>query len=90
MKLVIAIIQDNFLTNVMKGLTEKKHMVTKLSSTGGFLKTGNTTLLIGTEDEKTEDIKDIIKEECKKQGASDKENGYANIFILNMDEFKKI
>lgn len=94
MKLVIAIVQNDFVTNVMKGLTDKKYRVTKLSSTGGFLKAGNTTLLIGTEDENTQEIKEIIKEQCKKQKSTRKKesvkDGYANIFILNMDQFKKI
>jgi len=93
-KLVIAIVQDDFATKVIKSLMEKKHRVTKLSSTGGFLKTGNTTLLIGAEDEKTGEIIKVIEDECKKENTVDKKDGiadiYANIFILNMDEFKKI
>ena len=64
MKLVIAIIQDedaNILTN---RLTEEKYGVTKLATTGGFLKSGNTTLIIGVAKEKVNDVIDIIKDEC--------------------------
>ncbi|NLJ78792.1 MAG: hypothetical protein GX329_05460 [Tissierellia bacterium] len=94
MKLVIAIVQDDLVNRVTRSLMEKKHGVTKLSSTGGFLKTGNTTLLIGAEDEKTDEIIEIIRKECKDEGNIVGEKGasdsYANIFVLNMDEFKKI
>ncbi len=43
---------------------DKKYRTTKLSSTGGFLKAGNTTLLIGVEDEKVDEVIKIIEEEC--------------------------
>ena len=52
MKLVYAIVHDEDSERATRKLNEKKFSVTKLSSTGGFLKRGNTTLMIGTEDEK--------------------------------------
>jgi uncharacterized protein YaaQ len=39
--------------------------VTKLASTGGFLREGNTTLLIGVDDDKLEIAKDVIREKCR-------------------------
>ena len=42
-------------------LTEKGFFVTKLSTTGGFLMVGNTTLLIGTEDEYVDEVMKILK-----------------------------
>ena len=51
MKLVYAIVHDEDSERATRKLNEKKFSVTKLSSTGGFLKRGNTTLMIGTEDE---------------------------------------
>ena len=46
----------------------KAHIgVTKLSSTGGFLRDGNTTLMIGTEDDKVEAVMDILQENCAKR-----------------------
>ena len=50
MKLIIAIIQDQYITKVIRALMENKIRTTRLSSTGGFLKSGNTTLLIGAEE----------------------------------------
>ncbi|SDY99120.1 Uncharacterized protein YaaQ [Proteiniborus ethanoligenes] len=65
MKLVIAIIQDEDTTNLISKLTEEEFRVTKLASTGGFLKSGNTTLLIGVDDERVEDVVKIIEKVCK-------------------------
>jgi uncharacterized protein YaaQ len=65
MKLVIAIVHDEDSHELIKNLSVKKFNITKLASTGGFLKTGNTTLLIGTEKEKIDDILKIIENTCK-------------------------
>jgi len=65
MKLVIAIVHDDDAGELVKNLTKSGHGVTKLATTGGFLKAGNTTLLIGAEDEKVQDVMDIIKDICK-------------------------
>lgn len=65
MKLIVAIVQDQDVNPLMDALTEKKYRVTKLSSTGGFLKSGNTTLLIGVEDEKVNEVKELVDHNCK-------------------------
>ncbi|MBV7272553.1 cyclic-di-AMP receptor [Clostridium sp. PL3] len=67
MKLVIVIVQHKDSVELIKVLTEGKFMVTKLASTGGFLRAGNTTLFIGVESEKVEEVIDIIKSKCKKR-----------------------
>lgn len=65
MKLIVAIVQDQDVNPLMDALTEKKYRVTKLSSTGGFLKSGNTTLLIGVEDDKVNEVKELVDNNCK-------------------------
>ena len=67
MKLIIAIVSNDDSSAVSANLTENGFMVTKLSTTGGFLRSGNTTLIIGTEDEKVTKAIDLIKEESKKR-----------------------
>ncbi|HQB32930.1 MAG TPA: cyclic-di-AMP receptor, partial [Erysipelotrichaceae bacterium] len=52
MKLIIAIVSNDDSSAVSARLTEHGFMVTRLSTTGGFLRAGNTTMLIGTEDER--------------------------------------
>lgn len=65
MKLVIAIIQDEYISKVVRVLMENKIRTTKLASTGGFLKAGNTTLLTGVEDEDVDQVLKIIEDNCK-------------------------
>lgn len=50
--------------DVTTSLTKHKFSVTRLSTTGGFLKKGNTTLMIVTEPERVDEAIDIIKKEC--------------------------
>jgi len=64
MKLIIAIVRNDNEEEVITGLNRMKYRVTKLSTTGGFLKKGNVTLMIGTEDENVEDVINIIRDEC--------------------------
>ncbi len=65
MKLVIAIIHDEDSHDLIKTLTKNDYGVTKLASTGGFLKAGNTTILVGTQKEKVDEVISIIKDTCK-------------------------
>lgn len=65
MKLVVAIVQDQDAGSLIVDLTDKEFRVTKLASTGGFLKAGNTTLLIGVDDDFVQDVVKIIEENCK-------------------------
>lgn len=67
MKLLIAIVSNDDSSAVINSLMKSKYSVTKLSTTGGFLRAGNTTLLVGVEDEKVDDCVSIIgKESCKR------------------------
>ena len=65
MKLIIAIVQDEDSSRLLAGLMDKGFGVTKLATTGGFLKAGNTTLLIGVEDERVSDAIASIESVCK-------------------------
>lgn len=67
MKLIVVIVQDEQSNELISILTDNGYRVTKLATTGGFLKTGNTTLIIGVEKDKVEHVLEIIEEECKTQ-----------------------
>lgn len=67
MKLVYAIVRNDNEDDVISELTKNRFSITRLSTTGGFLKKGNTTLLIGTEDDQVDQVIDIIKKECGKR-----------------------
>ncbi|SCX79832.1 cyclic-di-AMP receptor [Alkaliphilus peptidifermentans] len=65
MKLLIAIVHDDDVHPLLEELTAKEFRVTKLATTGGFLRSGNTTLLIGVEDEKVDALIEIIRDNCE-------------------------
>lgn len=67
MKLIMAVIQDKDSTRLINALGEGNFQTTKLASTGGFLKEGNTTLMVGCNDDKVEDALQIIKENCSQR-----------------------
>lgn len=65
MKLIMAIVQDNDAQHLISNLIKNGFQSTKLASTGGFLRSGNTTLMIGTDDSKLQKAMDIIEKTCK-------------------------
>ena len=65
MKLILAIVNNDDSATAASALTEEGFFVTKLSTTGGFLMVGNTTFLIGTQDEDAPRAIDILKRTCK-------------------------
>ena len=67
MKLIIAIVSNDDSVTVTNALMEKGYIVTRLATTGGFLRAGNTTLLLGTDDEKVPMAMEIIKNESKRR-----------------------
>ena len=72
MKLIIAIVQDEDSSKLLSKLMQKGFGVTKLATTGGFLRAGNTTLLIGVDDCKLDGAMHVIEKVCRsrKQVAS--------------------
>jgi uncharacterized protein YaaQ len=65
MKLIIAIVQDESAGRLISSLMQEGYGVTKLATTGGFLRAGNTTLLVGVSDHKLKGAMDIIEKICK-------------------------
>lgn len=67
MKLVFAIVSNDDGNIVLKELNKAGFSVTKMASTGGFLRAGNTTLLVGTEEEKVQTAVDVISKYSAKR-----------------------
>lgn len=64
MKLLIAIVQDDDAGKLVSALMGAGYGVTKLATTGGFLRAGNTTLLIGVDDAKMDGAMSVIESVC--------------------------
>ena len=92
MKLIIAIVQDEDASRLVNQLMKAGIGVTKLATTGGFLRAGNTTLLIGVDDAKLQGTLDIIEKVCKSRTSFPMEVtvGGATVFVLTVDQFMKL
>ncbi len=84
MKLIIAIVHDNTTDAISGALTSASLRVTHIASTGGFLRHGHSTLLIGLEDEQVEKALGIIREKAANPAETKKTGG---LFVLKMDQY---
>lgn len=62
--LLVCVVRDQDAPRLLDSLRDRKISFTKLASTGGFLREGNTTLLIGIEEERREEVRDLIRKTC--------------------------
>ena len=107
MKLILAIVSNDDASSVSAALTKENYSVTRLATTGGFLRAGNTTMIVGTEDDKVDHCIEIIGNESKRRTeivpstasydigryASfpvEVQVGVATIFVLNVEDFRKL
>ena len=105
MKLVTAIVNKKDADEVCRSLRDAGFYLTKMATTGGFLTAGNTTVMIGTEDESVETVLQIIREHCSKRteflpattspshvamSPTPVVVGGATIFVTNVEHFEKI
>ena len=106
MKLIMAIVSGDDSSAVANALTKAKYFVTKLATTGGFLMSGNTTFLIGVNDDRVDDVIGIISKHSKKRKQVIQNNnveigmfsafpvevnvGGATVFVLNVERFDKV
>ena len=88
MKLIVAIIKDRDALNVSDALVENEFRVTRVASTGGFLRRGNVTFLIGVETEAIDEVFGIIEAHCAKPEHPDEHK--ATIFVLPAEDFVQI
>lgn len=65
MKLVITVVHDRDKNRITESLLRNGFKFTKIGSTGGFLREGNVTLLIGVDEEELENCLQVIGESCK-------------------------
>lgn len=87
-RLVIAILRDADGEEALKALLDAKFRVTQIASTGGFLRRGNSTLLIGVEKERVETVIRLIREHSAP--AIDPGLKRATVFVLKVDQFEQI
>ncbi len=106
MKMITAIVNKEDSRQVCSQLIRSKFSVTRLSTTGGFLMTGNVTLMMGVEDERVEECIEILRKYCSQHtevvpstalfGSGETSLpmtvtvGGATVFVTNVERFEKL
>jgi len=67
MKLLIAVIQDYDCGALLSALSDEGLGATRVASAGGFLRAGNTTVLIGVEDDRLATAVDLLRRICHRR-----------------------
>jgi len=94
MKLLLAIVRDDFAADVVTALNEEGLEVTRISTTGGFWRRGNVTLLIGLEEDQVEQGLEIISAHAGPEvearlAPEDHRPSRATVFLLGVNSFAR-
>lgn len=87
MKLIIAILRDVDAGPVIDQLLSQEYRVTRVASTGGFLRRGNVTLLIGVEAEQVDPALDVLRQTCSPPDPGQRR---ATVFIVDAPHFEQV
>ena len=95
MKLVVAIVQGEDADEVIRAMLASGHRLTRINTTGGFLRRGNATLLIGVEEHQVDEIIALIQSATPRRTESAPlEKGIpeyaATVFVLDASHFIRI
>jgi uncharacterized protein YaaQ len=88
MKMIVAIIRDHDNEPVSNALINSGFRVTRIASSGGFLRRGSSTLMIGVAEEKVEQAIELIRNNTTL--ADDPGLKRATLFVLDVKEFTQI
>lgn len=87
-RLIIAILRDSDGEEVLHALTEADFRVTRIASTGGFMRRGSSTLLIGVQKERVQAAIKLIHDYSAP--AIDPGLKRATVFVLKVDQFQQL
>ncbi len=87
MKLIITIIRDSDDGAVINQLVTHGYRVTRVASTGGFLRRGNVTLLIGVEADQVQAVIDLLQQVCC---PPEPDQHRATVFVVDAQHFEQI
>lgn len=88
MKLIITILRDEDSESVSTALVTAGYRVTRIASTGGFLRRGSTTLMVGVEDEQVDSAIQVVRENVSPVIEAGQRR--ATLFVLKVDRFLQV
>ncbi len=87
MKLLIVILRDGDAGAVTENLVARGYRVTRIASTGGFLRRGNVTLLIGAEAEEVDEVISLLRQTCASPEPGEHR---ATVFVVDASHFEQV
>lgn len=89
MKMIILIVKDHDADSITQMLTTAEYRVTRIASTGGFLRSGVVTLLLGVDDDRVEPVVELVRGKLGPSPASEKQKR-ATLFVVPVERFEQI
>jgi uncharacterized protein YaaQ len=86
-QMVLVIVTNEHLNKLLETLTDWSYRATLISTTGGFLRRGNATLLIGARSERVDSIANQIRQVC---GVIPTNDSVATIFVLDIARYARM
>jgi len=88
MKLIVAICRDEDAPKLSDALVSRDFRVTRVATTGGFMKRGNTTLLIGVDPDKVETVIGAMRQTLGPDSGSGERR--ATVFVLDAAKYEQV
>lgn len=87
MKMVVLVVRDSDAESTIHGLTQAGYRVTRIASTGGWLRSGQATLLIGVEDKQVEPLLSLLRSLLPRTSSQERRG---MVFVLPVERFEQI
>ncbi len=86
MKMIIVIIKDHLRDALTAALTEGQYRVTGIASTGGFMRSGVATLLIGVDEAQVDAAIDLIRKTAHAAGGAKQ----GSLYVVPVSRFEQV
>ena len=86
MKMIIAIVNDNDADTLTQAFTAASFRVTRVASTGGFLRSGVVTMLLGVEDDQVDAVIETVRKAMPSKGDQKR----ATVFVVPVSHFEQV
>ena len=87
MKMIILIVKDSEADALTRALTSEEYRVTRIASTGGFLRSGVATLLLGVDDLQVDSAIKLIRETIAMGAPTEKR---VSLFVVPVERFEQV
>jgi uncharacterized protein YaaQ len=87
MKMIILIVKDSEADALTRALTSAEYRVTRIASTGGFLRSGVATLLLGVDDLQVDSAIKLIRETIAMGAPTEKR---VSLFVVPVERFEQV